>query len=332
MRDQLFDHRLGAAGYYLNQDVEVDTRALFLGRPSDETVQHMARHVGLTADPNAPIELSEDQKNALRRHPKVVRLQQKAQQLAAKLRAQGYRPIKTAEGTPLYNEQRKAQKQLDSLKVRLRNKTKDKARQKWFRNADTIAFDAQFLEARPTPDRSPDKAKPSRKYSIPERAEVLQWIDQAPANATEQEQLSRRIKGIEAMARLCRRQETRREVELASPENSDDPELSCGSLEPEVKREAAEFPLVCMPRQCIFCLGDPRKTYDARTFQYTRTNKMLDEVEKHLSRFGPHDPVACPHPICQTTGLILPNIKTFKNHVKTVHEIDLRVCSRCIPT
>ena len=70
----------------------------------------MARHVGLTADPNAPVELSEDQKEALRRHPKVVRLQQKTQQLAAKLRAQGYRPIKMAEGTPLYNKQRKTQK------------------------------------------------------------------------------------------------------------------------------------------------------------------------------------------------------------------------------
>ena len=37
--------------------------------------------------------------------------------------------------------------------------------------------------------------------------------------------------------------------------------------------------------------------YEARNFQYTRTNKMLDEIEKHLSRFGPHDAVVYPHPI-----------------------------------
>ena len=134
------------------------------------------------------------------------------------------------------------------------------------------------------------------------------------------------------MARLCRRQETRREIKLASAENSDDPELPSASLEPEIKQEEAKFPLKCKPRQCIFCLRDPRKTYEARNFQYTRTNKMLDEIEKHLSRFGPHDAVVCPHPIYQTTGLILPNIRTFKNHIKTVHKIDLRVCSRCIPT
>ena len=50
---------------------------------------------------------------------------------------------------------------------------RDKTRQKWFRNADTIAFDAQF-KVRATPDRSPNEAKPSRNYSIPERGEIVQ--------------------------------------------------------------------------------------------------------------------------------------------------------------
>lgn len=40
VRDQLFDHKLGSATaeYYLDQEIQVDTKVCLLGRPSNEIV------------------------------------------------------------------------------------------------------------------------------------------------------------------------------------------------------------------------------------------------------------------------------------------------------
>ena len=40
--DQLFDHKMGAVGYYLNQELRFDTKACYLGHSSNETVQKIA--------------------------------------------------------------------------------------------------------------------------------------------------------------------------------------------------------------------------------------------------------------------------------------------------
>lgn len=58
VRDQTFDHQQGAVGYYLDQEVRFDTKACYLGRPSNEVIQKMARLASLTADASAPTELS----------------------------------------------------------------------------------------------------------------------------------------------------------------------------------------------------------------------------------------------------------------------------------
>ena len=62
VRDQTFDHQQGAVGYYLDQVVRFDIKACYLGRPSNEVVQKMARLASLTADASAPTELSAEQK------------------------------------------------------------------------------------------------------------------------------------------------------------------------------------------------------------------------------------------------------------------------------
>lgn len=73
------------------------------------------------------------------------------------------------------------------------------------------------------------------------------------------------------------------------------------------------FPLVWKPTQCIFCLGNERKSHGGRTFEYVRPNKMVDEVERHLERLATGDPIMCPHPTCKAAGLVLPGAMAFKN-------------------
>lgn len=108
-----------AAGYYLDQDVQVDTKACLLGRPSNEMVQKMARLASLTADLNAPTKLLEGQIAEFCNHLKVIRLSNKNKALTAKLRSQGYVLMSTAKGTPLYDQKMKAQARLNSFKFRL---------------------------------------------------------------------------------------------------------------------------------------------------------------------------------------------------------------------
>lgn len=58
VRDQIFDHQSNTVRYYLDREVRFNTQAAFLGRPSDEIVQKLARLMTLTVDPNAPTKLS----------------------------------------------------------------------------------------------------------------------------------------------------------------------------------------------------------------------------------------------------------------------------------
>lgn len=72
--------------------------------------------------------------------------------------------------------------------------------------------------------------------------------------------------------------------------------------------------MICKPRQCIWCLGDTHKKYEARTFEYSRTNKMLDEADRHLQLYA-SDEVPCPHPICKEVEKVLANKIHFKSYL-----------------
>ena len=284
-------------------------------------VQKMARLVSLTADPNAPTELPEEQKAEFRNHPKVLRLSNRNKALTAQLKSQGYRPISTAKGTSLYNQKMKAQARLNSYNVRLRHSMIEKGRKRYFRKADTIAFNSQFSPSSGQNLSVSDEPAARRKYNIPERARVVRWICQPVAGLTDQEIFAQRIRGIEALAALCRRQETQRRGRPKWSVEQEESELSSDDLEEDL---VDKFPMECKPKQCIFCLGDERKPYEERIFEYCRASKMMDEVEKHLNDFEPDDQVPCPHPQCEAAKLVLSNVTTFKNHTAKVHKIVLR--------
>jgi len=85
-----------------------------------------------------------------------------------------------------------------------------------------------------------------------------------------------------------------------------------------------KFLMKCKSKQCIFCLSDDRKLYEKRIFEYSKVNKMLNEIEKHLKTFAPDDKIPCLHSRCKAVNLILPNVITFKNHTAKMHKIVLR--------
>jgi len=81
----------------------------------------------------------------------------------------------------------------------------EKGRKRHFRKADIIAFDLQFSASSDQKNLIPNESTARRKYNIPKRAEVVRWICQPAADLIDKEILTRRIRGIEALAALCRR-------------------------------------------------------------------------------------------------------------------------------
>lgn len=282
----------------------------------------MARLASLTADRSAPTELSPEQKVELSRHPQVIRLSQKNRALTIQIHAAGYRPISTAKGMPLYEKKKRIEARLNCLKTTIRNHMIEKARKWHFRKADTITFDSQFSVTKATPTSSPNTSHITPvTYHLPERAAVVRLTCTHADGLTEQAKLTQRIQAIEARAALCHRQESRRRRPRYHIKQ-EEADASSGDL---AEKRMNRFPLVCKPTQCIFCLGNESKPYHERIFEYAKPNKMMNEVEKHLRKHSPQDPVPCPHPQCKAAGLVLPSVMGFKNHAARVHKIFLRV-------
>jgi len=322
VRDQLFDHQQGAVGYYLDQEIRFDTESCYLGKPSNEVVQKMARLASLTADASAPTELSSEQKTKLKRHPQVIQLGQRNKALTSRIHNAGYKSIGDAEGTTLFQKKKKAEARLSCLKIKLRNHMIVQARKRHFRKADTLAFDAQFSATAAAPAVAPDSqpAKPIE-YNIPERAEVVRLTCSPGDGLSARDKLRRRLQAIEARAALCDRRETQRR---GRPKSTVQQEESEGAVNESEEDAKYDFPVVCRPTQCPFCLGDERLPYLHRIYEYSKPNRMMNEAGKHLERFAPEDQVPCPHPQCKAAGLVLPSVMAFKNHTATVHKIFLR--------
>lgn len=326
VRDQIFDHQSNAVCYYLDREIRFNTQAAFLGRPSDEVVQKLARLITLTVDTNAPNTLSRELSKKLANNKRVVQLGRRSKDLTEKLREK-YRLVRLA---PLNDPLLEAKKQVDAAlhreKTNRRKRMLEKARKRHFTNADTATLESQFTGSTVAASGEEVKSAVPLQYDIPERSDIVRLTCEPMGDLTDHEKHIWRIEALRARIALCSRQESRgrRRPRFAYQSSGlmTPPEGS-----PEVLEEDAtnRFPLVCKPTQRIFCLGNEHKSDQGRTFEYARPNKMMDEVERHLKRFAPSDPIMCPHPTCRAAGLVLPGVTSFKNHTATVHKIFLRV-------
>jgi len=234
------DHHSNAVRYYLDRELRFNTQAAFLGRPSDEAVQKVARLMSLTVDPTAPTELSAEQSRKLANHPRVVKLQSESKALTAKIRTQKYSSVEEARGTELYKQKKQADAALSCARTELRARLIKKARKRHFRNADTLELDAQFADSS---FREPSRSvtRPERKvYEVAERDLVIRLTCDPVAPMTGHEKLAWRIDAIKARAALCNRQESQRRGRRKSNLKQDE-------VEDTPKARTESFPEICEP-------------------------------------------------------------------------------------
>ncbi|KAI9747625.1 MAG: hypothetical protein M4579_007427, partial [Chaenotheca gracillima] len=299
VRDQIMDHYSNAVQYYVDREVRCDTQAAYLGRPSDETVQKLARLMSLTVDPNAPTKLSDEQSRELAKHPKILRLGNKSKELTAQCKAR-YGTVVQAAGTDLYKQKKEADAALNRARFKRRSKVLRRARKKHFRNAGTRALNSQFCSSTFDHHDGAARARPD-KYEVNERGLVIQLTCDPSDHLTAEEKLLQRVRAIEVRAALCNRQERPRRGKPTTRPNTDT--IKEGSKEEEL------YPLICKPTQCIICIGDKSKSFENRTFAYCNINKMREHVERsHLRYLLPKKEVTCYHPLCQSPKVVLHGI------------------------
>ncbi len=321
VQDQLFDHKLDVTEYYLDQDVQVDTKVCFLRRLFNEMMQKMTWLVSLTADLNASTELLKKQKAEFHNHSKIICLSNRNKTLTAQLKSQSYKLISTTKETSLYNQKMRAQARLNSFQVKLQHSMIEKNWKRHFWKIDTIVFDLQFSVSSNQKNSMFNEFATRRKYNISERVEVVRWICQSAINLTDEKILTQRIRDIEVLTILCCRQKTQRRDQSKRSVEQEELKTSADDMKENIVNS---FLTKCKSKQYIFCLSNDHKLYKKRTFEYSKVNKMLNEIKKHLKTFTSDDKISCSHSRCKTVKLILSNVMTFKNHTAKVHKIVLR--------
>lgn len=223
----------------------------------------------------------------------------------------------------------KSKKQVDAAlhreKTNRRNRMLEKARKRHFRNADTSILEAQFANSSTTTSDEDVKPPVPLQYDISERDHIVRLTCKPVTNLTDHEKHTWRLEVIRARVALCDRQESRHRGRPPSTyQLMESITAPIVFLEDSEEDKKDRFPLVCKPTQCIFCLGNERKSYLGRIFGYATPHKMMNEVGRHLESFAAEDEVPCPHPQCKAAELVLPSLMAFKNHTSTVHKIFLR--------
>jgi hypothetical protein len=169
---------------------------------------------------------------------------------------------------------------------------------------------------------TPTYVEPVVKHQLPERTQLQEIMCDLSKDLNPPDIVIRRIHAIDTMVALSRRQEVQCHKSRLTRSSS------AASLDesPKVKEESPVsdiFPVECKTTQCIFCIGDDRQSYDRRMRTFSKPDKMMDHVERHLEK-NTTGTFECWHPVCKAEGLLLDNIILFKNHVEIVHKIKLR--------
>lgn len=322
VRNQIFDHASAApTPWYLDQEVRFDTQAAFLERPSDGVVQKLARLMTMTADRTAPTKYSDKALGKVANNRDVRRLSEQTKRLTGELKKRYGCVVDAPETDPIMREKETIDAALHTLKENLRNKLLARERRRHFRDADTSILEAQFSQGSKPVSDDTSLARPT-KYNIPERGRVVGLLCNEIANLTDEIRLARRISTIAEMTTLCGRRETARRRRPTPTPNC----IGLSSL-PDALPEPPEqtFLLECLPTQCPVCIGDKSKSYEERTFPWSRRNKMWNHfATDHLKTRPLNAPIRCHHPICMANDLILETLRDFRNHTERIHKIRLR--------
>ncbi len=287
---------------YINQRVQCDVQAAFLGRPSADALLKTVSHMSRFADPRAPTKHTISS-SGMKTHPEVVKFRQLRDSLSQEARyAFGSIKNAKAEGSKIHDLYKEARDALQCTKVKLRTATLKESRNEFFDTIDTQEINKQ-LDLSLLDLNSTEWTPPKVEHCLTERKRVAELLSQ---KSTHQASLEDRIETITALVALCRIQEP-----LYKRKHTHD--RTWGIIVGKTTPETKPVPIICKSTECLFCFK-----------QFTRPRKAREHVEKlHLKHYKLDDLIPCPHPICKMDEVVLSGHMHFKYHAATTHNIFL---------
>ncbi|KAJ3498203.1 hypothetical protein NLG97_g1302 [Lecanicillium saksenae] len=183
---QVMQH-IDAATYqaYINQRVQCDTVAAFLGRPSNKALLKAAGHMSRSVDPRAPTQASTAKLNEIKTDTTLAKLIELRDSLSSEVRRESG-TIKAAEstGTKLYQMYRTVESKVQSTRAYLRKLAKTATRKEFFDTISTTEINAQL---RNDADLDAGDWQPQTDHNLSERRMLAELIiaDTNPRNARE---------------------------------------------------------------------------------------------------------------------------------------------------
>ena len=292
---------------------------------SDDGLTRAFTHMSIRCNPGAPKEVPEEvMKPLFAADPDIVDLERRFKELHTEMKWE-YKFIKQAP-KKVRKEYEDLRKQLKNAKKSLEDEIKDAYRKDYFFQIHNEMMKRQL-------NRQLNKAvveevvevEPVIEHQLAERTQLQQVLCDFSTGLSPQDIVSRKVSAINLSVALASRQEfqTRTRKPRSVPASKD--LIKKESPAPKPTQPADEFPVVCTNTQCIICIGNERLPYEQRTRTFNRVSHMWDHVENvHLSKVPAEQRIICHHPVCKAQGLVLDHVMHFKNHVATVHKIDLR--------
>jgi hypothetical protein len=316
VRDQVLRHNPQTGvfcGSYINEKIRFIVQDAVLDQPTDAGLLRAFTHMSLTRDPRAPTNVPQEFIDALPPNAELVELQEAKDDLFQQIKTE-YTTISRAKGTEIADEYHRLLKEVKAMQKKLDREIKLEFRRDYFYRIHNEELERQLSKT-----KAEKYVEPVIHHQLPERTQLQEVVCDLSKDLKPENIVKRRIRAVDLLIVLSRRQEIRQEKQQLSPNDRSSLKAIVSSPEP--------FPLVCQKNQCIFCLGKESLSLDVRTRSFCRTSVMMDHVENHLKKrlqkYPSSSKIGCDHPVCKARGLVLKDVMHFKNHVATVHHINL---------
>ncbi|KAI9763366.1 MAG: hypothetical protein M1840_000558 [Geoglossum simile] len=291
-------HRGTYTRYYMPGFIDRDCQAIYLGSPSrDDLVRAVGR---LARDVLAPTALTDAQKFNVSNDARVLKLCQKRQGYADRIKELGYSTIKAAEGTELYRKHKAIQADIGSLKRQLSDTWLNQSIQEFHDTVDTIEINNQLQGIMPTDVLTPSTIK----YELEERSMAAKLFFR-PLDGLDESCVFRiRARLIRNLIELCKRQETPRPYKATSrkrqhvsceDEYIEDIQKPSKILRMDDSNKDFQKPSEGHALCCPFCKCDKEAGPQKRDFLFARIDGLRKHIqEQHLELMPPGEGLRVP--------------------------------------
>ena len=287
-----------------------DTHAAYRGLKPQTALFRVASGMSRTIDPRRPRKLTAAQQTEVDRHPEVKLLYRRRKSLLKFFKDQKI-SIASTKGTPIYSEYQQCYHTYRNTRRRLQEALLIEVKANYNKEQPVIDIQQQ-LKGLPVAEQ---EALQAEEYVFVERVQAIDALFTF-ATLSPEEECQRRIRAINALIALCKKQESqgfrRRKADIKIKEE----QTSLSDSPPH--RLSETLPIQCKATQCIFCLGNEDLSVADRLKTFASRGDLKKHFHrKHLRHHPDGQPIACPHPRC---AISLKNIIYLKHHAEVVHK------------